>query len=90
MLEKKARKCSQDSLLPFSPTINHFIHTRKKMRDEERFKSPGTYIVTIIKNEEIEKKVGFIINAMSFFISQKNKSAIVFQNLFSLKIIKCI
>ena len=30
MLEKKARKCSQDSLLPFSPTINHFIHTRKK------------------------------------------------------------
>ena len=43
-----------------------------------------------IKNEEIEKKVGFIINAMSFFINQKNKSAIVFQNLFSLKIIKCI
>ena len=44
---EKARECSQDSLLPFSSTINHFIHTRKKMRDEERFKSPGTYIVTV-------------------------------------------
>ena len=47
MLEKRARKCCQDSLLPFSPTINYFIHTRKKMRDEERFKSPSTYIVTV-------------------------------------------
>ena len=93
-LEKRARKCCQDSLLPFSRTLNHFVHTRKKMRDEERFKSPGTYIVTVkwywSKKRRNREEGRVYDKCYELFISQKNKSAIVFQNLFSLKIIKCI
>jgi len=36
MLEKRARKCCQDSLLPFSSTLNHFVRKKRRNREEGR------------------------------------------------------